>query len=420
MISETKKKSFHYGWVMVFVGFLITWFIGCIYSSAAGMMVKPVSEDFGISRSRFSLGTTFNSIGGMIMSAIVGKLYKRFSLKKVVLASAVVFALCYGSMGFAPNIYMFYVLSFIAGFALVAASMVGVGTMLSRWFNEKRGLAMAIASSGSGVGGVVMNPVIGRLVTSIGWRKTYMAIGIMVVAVLVPAITLLMKESPARAGMQPYGAEKSSVTGGKDLQQSGMMAAQALKTPMFFMLIPIIVSISATSNCVMQHTVAYATDIGFEYTAAAGIASVLTAGLAIGKLVLGQLFDTLGSRKACTVSLSIYTLSMLIYFGATMEMPALMYTGSAIWGMGGSFAAVASSLIVQDIFGKKDYANIFGYISICSSLGGAVGPTLMASAFDAMGTYKPSWLVCAGIMVVNIILLGIVFTQKNRYNKKHS
>ena len=71
------KKGFHYGWVIVFVGFLAMWFITCIFSSAAGMMVNPVTEEMGISRSRFTMTSTACSIAGMIMSTSIGKIFRK-------------------------------------------------------------------------------------------------------------------------------------------------------------------------------------------------------------------------------------------------------------------------------------------------------------------------------------------------------
>ncbi len=418
-IKSADKKGFHYGWVITLVGFLIMFFITSVFSSAAGMMVKPVSEDLGISRSQFSLGTTFNSIAGMILSMFIGKVFRKFTIKKVMLASVVLFPLCYAGMGVSPNIYVFYVFSFLSGFALLACATVGVGTLLAKWFDEKRGLAMALASTGSGVGGVIMNPFIGNLVTSMGWRKAYIILAAIIAVVMIPAILFLVKESPAQMGLKPYGA-KEDETAAAASEETGMMASEALKTPMFWLWMPIVVTIFAICNCVMQHTVAYATDLGFEYSVAAGIASVLTAGLAIGKLIMGQAFDVLGSRKAGTLSLSIYTVCLVIYFLATKEMSFLMYAGPAIFGFGGSFATVAFTVIVQDVFGKKDYANIYGYVSLGSSLGGAIGPTMIAAAFDVMGTYKPAWAVCAVIMFINVILLNMVFKASDSYNKKHA
>ncbi|MBQ3587618.1 MAG: MFS transporter, partial [Oscillospiraceae bacterium] len=168
-------------------------------------------------------------------------------------------------------------------------------------------------------------------------------------------------------------------------------------------------------NCIMQHTVAYATDMGYEYTVAAGIASVLTAGLAIWKLVMGQLYDSIGSRKAATLSLSVYTLVLVLYVLASKDMPFIYYIGTGLFGVGGSFATIAYSVVVQDVFGKKDFAAIYGSVNAFASVGGAIGSPIVAAVFDTMGTYKPAWAALAVIMFLNVILLNMMFRAKDKF-----
>lgn len=415
--AVSNKKGFHYGWVIVFVGFLSMWFITCIFSSAAGMMVNPVTRDLGISRSRFTMTSTACSLAGMVMSLFIGKIFRKLSVKKTMLIGSAVYAACYAAYGIAPNIWVFYIIGFISGFAMVASSMVAVSTLLARWFDEKRGLAVALASTGSGVGGVVMNPVIGSLVTSIGWRNTYFVLGAMIAAVMLPAVLFLIKETPQEMGLEPYG-KKDPAAGVEREEESGYSAAEARITPMYWLWIPVVIIVSATCNCIMQHTVAYATDMGFDYSVAAGIASVLTAGLAVWKLVMGQLYDTIGSRKAATLSLSVYTLVLVLYVIASKEAAFIYYIGTALFGVGGSFATIAYSVVVQDVFGKKDFAAIYGSINAFASIGGAVGSPIVAAVFDTLGTYKPAWAALAVIMFINVILLNMMFRAKDKYEKQ--
>ncbi len=416
-IRTSNKKGFHYGWVIVFVGFLSMWFITCIFSSAAGMMVNPVTRDLGISRSRFTMASTACSLAGMVMSLFIGKIFRKFSVKKTMFAGSAVYAACYAAYGLAPNIWVFYIIGFISGFAMVASSMVAVSTLLARWFDEKRGLAVALASTGSGVGGVVMNPVIGSLVTSIGWRSTYFVLGGMIAVVMLPAVLFLIKETPQEMGLEPYGKKEAVDTQALSTEESGYTADEARLTPMYWLWVPVVIIVSATCNCIMQHTVAYATDMGFEYSVAAGIASVLTAGLAVWKLVMGQLYDTIGSRKAATLSLSVYTLVLVLYVIASKEAAFIYYIATALFGVGGSFATIAYSVVVQDVFGKRDFAAIYGSINAFASVGVAIGSPIVAAVFDTMGTYKPAWTALAVIMFINVILLNMMFRAKDKYEE---
>lgn len=405
-----RERKFHYAWIIALVGFIIYWFVICIVSNCVGMFVKPVSEALGISRSQFSLTTTFVSVASMLMSLVVSRLYKKFTIKRVMLASSIVLPVAYGCYSIAPNIYVFYVIAFITGFCMCALASVGVSTLISNWFNEKRGLAIAIAATGSGIGGIFMNPFIGSLITNLGFRQTYFVLAAIMAVTLIPCTLFLVRGSPADMGLEPYGG---TAKGSVDLQHSGMTAAEARKSPMFWMWMPVCIIISATCNCVMQHTVAYATDLGYEYSFAAGIASLITGSLAVGKLVMGAVFDKIGSRRAATVSLSIFCVALALYQFA--DHVAVLYIAASIIGFGLSFATVAYSVVTQDLFGKRDFAGIYSTLTIFSGLGSALGSPLIAGVYDVMGSYRLAWAVLSALMVVNIILVNAMFA----YKKKH-
>lgn len=419
IMSDNKiinKKGFHYGWVIVFVGFLAMWFIICVSTSVQAMMITPVTEELGISRSRFAMTNTACSVAGMIMSVYIGKTFRKYTVKKTMLFGSALFAACYAAYGLAPNIWVFYIIGFFSGFAMVMSSMVAISTLLARWFDEKRGLALALASTGSGIGGVVMNPLLASLVTSIGWRKAHFVLGAMIAVVMIPAVLLLVKESPEEMGIKPYrkniSDEKSA-----PVAINGYTATEAKKTAMYWMWIPVVVIVQAAFGTIMAHTVAYATDIGFEYSAAAAIASLMTAGLAVWKLVMGQLYDTVGSRKSATLSLSVFAIVFMLYALSTKEMAVVYYIAVALYGIGGSFVTIAFSVIVQDIFGKKDYATIYGNVNFFASVGGGIGSPIVAAVFDTFGTYKPAWWGMAILMWISVALINMTFKAKEKYDR---
>lgn len=148
------------------------------------------------------------------------------------------------------------------------------------------------------------------------------------------------------------------------------------------------------------------------YAFAAKIASIVTASMAVGKLVMGVAFDRLGTRPAATISLSIFVAALLLYWSA--QNTAALYVGPAIIGFGISFSTVAYSVVTQDLFGKRDFASIYGTLVIFTSLGGALGSPLIAAVYDTLGTYRPAWLALAGIQVGCVVLLQVIFTQRKR------
>ena len=182
---------------------------------------------------------------------------------------------------------------------------------------------------------------------------------------------------------------------------------------MLWMWMPVCVIVSATCNCVMQHTVAYATDLGYEYSFAAGIASLITASLAVGKIVMGTVFDKVGSRRAAVLSLSAFGVALGLYWFA--DHVAVLYVAASIIGFGLSFSTVAYSVVTQDLFGKRDFAGIYSTLTIFAGLGGALGSPLIAGVYDLMGSYRLAWVTLSLLMVVNVLLINGMFA----YKKKH-
>ena len=232
----------------------------------------------------------------------------------------------------------------------------------------------------------------------------------MMALTLIPCALFLVRGRPEEKGLEPYGGAPKA--GGVDLQQTGMSAAQARKTPMFWMWGFIMVIISGSCVCVTQHTAAYLTDLSYAYAFAAKMAAVVTASLAVGKVVMGVLFDKLGTRLGATLSVSLFISAMVLYCFA--QKTAALYIGVCVVGFGLSFSTVAYSVVTQDLFGKRDFASIYGTLVVFSSLGGALGSPLIVAVFDTLGTYRPAWAALALLQACCLVLLQIIFRIKGK------
>ncbi len=414
-MARSNQRRFHYGWVICLVGFINMCFVVCIVQNCVGMFVKPVSESLGVSRSAFSLTTTCFSVAAMLMSASVGRFYARFGIKRVMMTASVLLPIFYGLYSVAPSIPFFYGIAFLCGLTATSMTTIATSTLMSNWFSEKRGFAMAIAATGSGIGGIFMNPFIGWLITSFGWKAAYLILAVLMAAAIVPCSFFLVKERPSDLGLEPYGGPFKQVTGGL---AEGMTLAEARRSPMLWLFLPVAMVIGASCTCIMQHSVAYFTDTGYDYAFASAMASVITASLAIGKMIVGSLLDRIGSCRGATVSLLCFLTAFLLY--GFVESRMVLYIATGIVGFGLSFSAVAMPVLSQDLFGRRDYANIYGMVMVANSLGGALGSPVIAAVFDTLGSYKLAWNVLAGLIVLCIVLVNVVFCLKARKETVHT
>ncbi len=409
-MSETKKSGLHYGWVICFVGFMIMWFVICPISNCWGLFVVPVCETFGISRTQFSLVSTCNALAGMVFSMFTGQLYGKFGIKRVMTVSSIILPIAYACYGLAPSIQVFYAIAFVCGFTSASISLIAISSLMANWFVEKRGTAIAIAATGSGIGGVIMNPIIGVLNTSMGWRKTYIILAVVMFITVVPCVVFLVKDKPADKGLEPYGGLPQ--TDGASPVTSGLTLAEAVKKPYFYMTAVVFLIVGASCTGVMGNTAAYVTDLGYEYSFASVVASIVTGSLAIGKLAMGVIFDKLGAQKAATISLAGFVFSFTMYTFAHSKL--ILLAGVGIIGFGLSFASVAYSIVVQDLFGRKDYSNIYGKFTVLSSRGAAAINPLMATIYDKTGSFVPGWTALIVTSVICIVMVNMAFTLKKK------
>ena len=147
------------------------------------------------------------------------------------------------------------------------------------------------------------------------------------------------------------------------------------------------------------------------YCFAAVMASISMGALAVGKVILGKLFDSLGSRKAACIACSCTFAGIIgMIFCHSYIALAVIILGV---GLGCSFGAICMPIITQNVFGMKDYNSIYGKLSAATGLGGAFAPIISGRVYDTFGSYVPAYAVCAGITLAGIIVLTFALPKRD-------
>ncbi|MBR5520572.1 MAG: MFS transporter [Oscillospiraceae bacterium] len=397
-----KKKGLHYGWLIVFSCFMIMSLYLCIVMNCPGLFLISVTEEFGISRSQYTLNTTVISVAMMIVSLNAGRIFSADRIKKVMMISSIILPVAYFFFSKATNIYMFYLISAIVGFCLGLCGMVPMSTLITRWFNEKRGLATGLAFTGSGLGGMVLQPIIGKLIATTGWRNTYAVLAVIMFVLVVPCTVFIIKNDPADKGLEPYGGAKKPMESAPVVEAEGMTLAQARKKAYFWMYLPLVTLTSAAACSMVQNVSPYVTDLGFDPTVAASL-SALSLGILAGcKVLLGQIFDKKGSLFSTVMSLICMGVACFCYASATNS--AFLYAGLVISGLGIAYTTVGYPINTQAMFGKKDYSAVYGNVASFSAIGTALGSPVTSIIYDATGSYRMAWAMWAVVNAVAVFV----------------
>jgi MFS family permease len=328
------------------------------------------------------------------------------------MVSSIILPIAYFFFSKATNIYMFYVISAVVGLCLGLCGMVPMSTLITRWFNEKKGLATGLAFTGSGLGGMILQPIIGKLIVNVGWRNTYAILAVLMFVLVVPCTVFIIKDYPSDKGLQPFGGVPKAVDNAPVVEEGGMTLAQARKKAYFWMFLPLVTLSSAAACSMVQNVSPYVTDLGFDPTVAASLSALSLGVLAACKVILGQIYDKKGSLFTTVMSLACLVAAAACYGSAVNT--AFLYAGIFISGLGIAYTTVGYPINTQSMFGKKDYSAIYGNVASFSSIGTAIGSPITSMIYDATGSYRMAWFMWAAVNAVAIV----VFIALNKMAQK--
>ena len=403
------KKGIHYAWVilacccvMMMVG------IG-IFNSCAGIFFMPVSKELGIGVGQLSLYITIQSLVSMFIMPFTGKLFNKVNIRVLLGGAFALLAVAFGAMSAAKAVWWFYICGALIGVACAFILYMPVPILINSWFKEKSGMAMGIAMAFAGVGAVIFNPIVNALVQSMGWRKGYIMTAVIGAVIVLPFVLFVVRSKPADKGLLPYGAKEGAAAAAASEQLEGVPASKALKSTAFVMT-ALFAGVIIVGSGITSHIPSIAANYGFSTTTGAVAASVLGIGVIIGKLLIGFLSDKIGPSKGVIVNL-IAGLAMVLLSGGSS---VLLYAGVILLGFGTCLGTVSPALVAKTAFGVRDYNVNYSYISIISSLAGAISISLYGFVYDATNNHAIVLYILLGAFVFSGIFSSIAVKSAKR------
>lgn len=410
-----KKGNIFYGWWIVATAFMSMTFLFTPIVNLISFFTDPVTQELGIERSQFTLYFTIVTLVGLVAAPIAGKVLKKVNIRLFMTVCTLLGALSFVGFSFASNIYIFYALAVLQGISLIAGSIVPSSVLITNWFNEKRGLALGIALSGSGFGGIILSPIVNSLISSLGWRTTYLILGIVIAVTIVPLTVFVVRFKPSDIGLTPLGQAPS-----KDKKQelTGMKQKDVLKTASFWILCTAIVVTGIVANTMIINLTPFLTDIGATTQRAAFLLSLGSAMVIVGKLLVGRMFDKMGLTLMIFFLGICNILSFVFLRNADAQIPGLLY--AIFTGFGATALTIAPSYITAYLYGEKDFSSIFGTVSMFSSLGTALSAVFGGVVYGINNSYGLVLTVLIGLSVVSCVLYYLAAKTKPNFDSAPS
>ena len=398
--------KFFYGWIIVLYGFVlmsVSW--GIVYNTASLFLV-PISEELGFTRTQISYTMTLRALTQTLMALFAGRIYRKISIEPSMKIMSLVLVGSFYLLGISTKLWQFYLFTITSSLANSFLGIVPLSLVISNWFSEKRGSALGFAFMGSGIGGMIFSSLSGRWIVVYGWARTYHLLGIMMLVFVVPIAFFLLKEHPGKMGLEPYGEKEQ-----KQVFREGLSFKRTLGLPIFWIL-GVVTFLTAICYHILMISVApHLAEIGYDFKVAANILALVMGAIALGKLVLGYLFDRFGLRVAISLSVfgSLIGLLGLLYGHVVYFLPfAIVGTG-----LGSAYGTIADPLITRHVFGEKEYASIYGVYAASASFGGVIAPILHGRSFDSTGSYEAVLFQAAVLALLILLVNQWLFSKKN-------
>ncbi|MEO7941007.1 MAG: MFS transporter [Burkholderiaceae bacterium] len=395
-----------YAWVRLCVS-LALMTIGGVGMYGAAVVLPAMQADFAVVRGDASLPYTLTLIGFGIGGIVMGRLADRFGVMVVVLAGTGFLGLGFVAAGFGASLWQFSLAhGLLIGLMGTSATFAPLVADTAQWFDRRRGIALAICMSGNYLAGVVWPPVMQYFIGSVGWRATYIGLGVFCVVSMVPLALLLRPRPPVAIAPAPGGSAPAPIRSARFVGHSDPAHPLGMRPATLQLLL----CVAGVACCVAMsmpqvHIVAYCTDLGFGAARGAEMLSLMMGAGIVSRLASGWVSDHIGGLHTLLLGSVLQGIALLMFLPSDGLVP--LYVVSGLFGLFQGGIVPSYALIVREYFTPLQAGARVGTVLMATLLGMALGGWLSGAIFDWTGSYHAAFI--NGIAWNGLNLCVVVF-----------
>jgi MFS family permease len=435
------KRRIHPAWIVAAVAFLAL--VGAAgFRAAPGVLMVPLQNEFGWSTTVLSAAVSINLVLFGLTAPFAAALMERFGIRAVTSVALVLIG-AGSALTVLVNQSWQILLTWglLIGLGTGSMALVFAATIANTWFAKSRGLVIGILTAGSAAGQLVFLPFIALLAQDPGWRQASLLIAAGALAV-VPLVMKFLKNSPADAGVLPYGAEPGAVSGAGSLAERGSLSGtgpaepataapdtaeeaagprqnaavralhvlkRASRVRTFWALVAGFAICGATTNGLIgTHFIPSAHDHGMPETTAAGLLAAVGVFDILGTIASGWLTDRFNPRILLAVYYQFRGIGLLVLpllLSATVQPSMIVFV--VIYGLDWVATVPPTAAICRQVFGA-DGSVVFGWVFAAHQLGAAAAALAAGAIRDATGQYTYAWFGAAAMCTIAAVISATI------------
>ena len=396
-MQSPPRSRFFYGWWIAIAGAIMQMLVGVLMNQSFGTYTKVLRDEFGWSRTVFSLAFSMARVETGFLGPIEGWLIDRWGPRLIMQFGVVMLAA--GMMLFSqiqtPTMFIaaFLVMSIGASFA----SFMPVSVAIVNWFERRRARALSILSLGMASGGLLV-PVLIYCIEQVGWRQSAFGSGVLILVVGLP-LSFLIRHHPEQYGMHKDGIDPATEPAdaeGRPLRvaQTSFTSREAFRTRSFWLIALGHASALLIVSALPVHMALHLTEnLGYTLVQAGSVVAMIVTWQYVGQGLTAAVGDRWSKRGIVVVCMVMHSAAILLlaYATAFWMVAAFAALHGVAWGARGPLMAA----IRADYFGGANFGTIMGMSSLIAAIGTTIAPFIAGTLADYTGDYRLGFTVLA-------------------------
>lgn len=397
----------HYHWLIAALILIQLAIHGGTNNNFATLFFLPVSQDFGVSRSVFSIATSLKAISSVLGTFLSGAVLLRFGYQKSAFGFLLIGGIALGILSASNNMLLYSIGCVLWGLADGVCINAGPPRLINSWFHRHQGAVLGAVTAATGLGGSLMCIVLSGIIETSGWKRAF-GMAAVLIGIVALLILILVRDRPEEKGLKPFGHGQREI---KKIQNSdhwiGYTAQQMRRAPVFYLMILFTFISCFFSGGILAIMIPHLQDVGLTQSQAASMQSTMMLMLAVVKFGCGFFSDKIGAKWVMLFCLACTAVSAVLF--PFVSSPALALVVAVIFSASLPLTSVMVPLLCASLFGYQAQATCLSIVMAIISLAGIVsGPTANV-IFDTTGSYNLFFWICAIGSAILMVLYPIMY-----------